>query len=250
MFANDVCLLPATGRSATLIVAGLLLLAAGIAATWWVRSSKHRMSAFAVVPILLVSMTTALSSDPNCLTEQPSVPQPTATTTTTTTTTIAAPTTTLPEAQRLAQCITDLGTWLPNINDYAQISSSNSSIDVVNMYEQRAQNELPMCAGLDLVENGTAEQPDAGPIFGVGYTYTSLTGACTNAPCDGGAGATLLGDGGDGFAGGNGGDAGLVGHGGSGGVGAAGVDGTNGINANSPGGNGTCPGPRLSVHLL
>ena len=82
---------------------------------------------------------------------------------------------------------------------------------------------MSACAGLTLVENGTADSPDAGPIFGVGYTYTAFTGACTVAPCVGGNGATLLGDGGNGYAGGAGGDAGMIGNGGDGGSGVAGL---------------------------
>jgi hypothetical protein len=134
----------------------------------------------------------------------------------------------LPLSQRQIQCATDIAAWLPTVTDYQTVSQSNTALQVVDIFEQRARTQLTRCAGLTLVQNGTADNPDAGPIFGVGYTYTSITGACTTAPCDGGNGGTLLGDGGDGYLGGDGGDAGLMGNGGNGGTGVTGAAGATG----------------------
>ena len=53
---------------------------------------------------------------------------------------------------------------------------------------------------------GTADNPNAGILFGNGYSYTAYAGACTTGACNGGNGG-LIGNGGDGFAGGNGGSA-------------------------------------------
>jgi len=67
------------------------------------------------------------------------------------------------------------------------------------------------------VGDGTAANPNAGILFGSGFSWTAST--CTNGACNGGN-AGLIGDGGDGYAGGNGGSAMLIGHGGNGGVGS------------------------------
>ena len=59
--------------------------------------------------------------------------------------------------------------------------------------------------------NGTADNPNAGILFGNGYSYTSVGGLCTAAAaCNGGTGG-LIGSGGNGFQGGNGGSAGWFG---------------------------------------
>ena len=69
------------------------------------------------------------------------------------------------------------------------------------------------------VGDGTADNPNAGILFGNGYSYTSFEGSCTSgAACNGGNGG-LIGNGGDGFNGGNGGSAGWFGTGGDGGTG-------------------------------
>ena len=122
---------------------------------------------------------------------------------------------------------------MPDQTDYQTVSNSNTPLEVVTIFEQRAQSELSACADLTLVENGTAESPDAGPIFGVGYTYTTVGGACTAVPCAGGNGATLLGDGGNG---GNGGARGAAGSAGARGGGSAGTAGTAGLAGNGSNG--------------
>ena len=77
------------------------------------------------------------------------------------------------------------------------------------------------------VGNGTADNPNAGILFGDGFSYTMYEGACTSGACNGGNGG-LIGSGGSGFAGGNGGSAGWFGSGGTGGAGVAGGDGGTG----------------------
>lgn len=73
------------------------------------------------------------------------------------------------------------------------------------------------------VGDGTADHPDAGILFGNGYSFTGYEGACTSGPCDGGRGG-LFGNGGNGFNGGDGGAAGWFGAGGNGGDGVVGVN--------------------------
>ena len=71
------------------------------------------------------------------------------------------------------------------------------------------------------VGNGTADRPDAGLLWGRGFSYTASTCPGTTV-CNGGRGG-ILGDGGDGFNGGSGGAAGWFGTGGDGGMGVAGT---------------------------
>ena len=83
------------------------------------------------------------------------------------------------------------------------------------------------------VGDGTADNPNAGVLWGNGYSYTAYAGACTSGPCNGGSGG-VVGNGGDGFAGGNGGAAGWFGTGGAGGSattagGAGGKGGSGGL---------------------
>ncbi len=66
-----------------------------------------------------------------------------------------------------------------------------------------------------LIGNGTAEHPDAGILFGNGYSFDDAS--CPTGACVGGR-AGLIGNGGDGYNGGNGGDALLIGNGGNGGA--------------------------------
>ena len=73
------------------------------------------------------------------------------------------------------------------------------------------------------VGDGTADNPNAGILFGNGYSYTTYEGACTSGACDGGN-AGLIGNGGNGFQGGNGGSAGWFGNGGHGAAGVAGIN--------------------------
>ena len=80
--------------------------------------------------------------------------------------------------------------------------------------------------------NGTETNPNAGFIFGDGYSWTAQT-CPSGTACDGGNGG-LIGNGGAGFNGGNGGSAGWFGTGGAGGAGILGVNSGNGGN----GGNG------------
>jgi hypothetical protein len=72
------------------------------------------------------------------------------------------------------------------------------------------------------VGNGTATHPDAGLLFGNGFSY-SATSCASGTACNGGR-AGLVGNGGDGFNGGKGGSAVLVGDGGDGGNGAIAVN--------------------------
>ncbi|WP_167106462.1 hypothetical protein [Mycobacterium sp. DL592] len=83
------------------------------------------------------------------------------------------------------------------------------------------------------IGDGTADHPDAGILFGNGYTYTSYEGACLSGACNGGK-AGFIGNGGDGFNGGDGGSAVFFGNGGKGANGVVGVNGGAGGN----GGNG------------
>ena len=76
--------------------------------------------------------------------------------------------------------------------------------------------------------DGTAQNPNAGVIWGNGYSWTPET--CPSGPCAGGN-AGLFGNGGDGYNGGRGGSAGWFGDGGDGG------------DALSPGGDGGDGGP-------
>ena len=87
--------------------------------------------------------------------------------------------------------------------------------------------------GFRLFGNGTAENPDAGILWGNGYSWTAET-CDAGLACVGGRGSLLFGDGGSGFNGGNGGAAGLFGTGGAGGNGIAAVNDGRGGN----GGNG------------
>jgi len=84
------------------------------------------------------------------------------------------------------------------------------------------------------VGDGTADNPNAGILYGNGYSFTEYGGTCTSGACDGGNGG-LIGNGGDGFNGGNGGAAGWFGHGGAGGAGVAGVNGGAGGNGGRAG---------------
>ena len=54
------------------------------------------------------------------------------------------------------------------------------------------------------IGDGTADNPNAGILYGNGYSYTGYEGVCTEGACDGGNGG-LIGNGGNGFNGGNGG---------------------------------------------
>jgi hypothetical protein len=93
--------------------------------------------------------------------------------------------------------------------------------------------------------NGTADSPNAGLLFGNGYSYAAGTCAST---CNGGAGGFLFGNGGNGFGGGDGGTVGLVGIGGSGGnATVTNTDGGNGANGGMLFGNGGKGGAGLGT---
>ena len=80
-----------------------------------------------------------------------------------------------------------------------------------------------------LFGDGTAEHPNAGFLFGNGFSWDASS--CTgNTSCDGGKAGLWGGNGGDGFNGGNGGSAGWFGKGGDGGAGVPGGKGGNGGN--------------------
>ena len=98
------------------------------------------------------------------------------------------------------------------------------------------------------IGDGTADNPNAGILWGNGYSYTNTT--CTDpGGCNGGNGG-LFGNGGDGFNGGNGGSAGWFGNGGAGGAGinggAGGDGGTGGLFVGN-GGNGGAGGRAVSA---
>ncbi len=78
-----------------------------------------------------------------------------------------------------------------------------------------------------LFGDGTAENPDAGLLYGNGFSWDALSCTGTQA-CHGGNAGLLGGSAGHGFNGGNGGDAGLFGRGGDGGDGVPGGNGGNG----------------------
>ena len=80
---------------------------------------------------------------------------------------------------------------------------------------------LELVAFLGLFGNGTADSPNAGRLFGNGYSYGTVPGDCAGV-CNGGSAGLFGGNGGNGFNGGDGGDggdAGLFGSGGNGGNG-------------------------------
>lgn len=78
-----------------------------------------------------------------------------------------------------------------------------------------------------LFGNGTAENPNAGILFGSGFSWSASS--CTGGTaCHGGNAGMWGGNGGNGFNGGNGGSAGWSGNGGNGGAGVAGGNGGNG----------------------
>lgn len=270
MLGTDVCKLPTSGGTASLVIVGLISIALGVAAMRSVRRAGNRVSAVAILPFALIGMTGLASTSPNCVAKAPAAtttapsttpplastttvpasttttaPTTTTTTATTTTTTAAttttttATTTTLALVQQRALCTTAITAWLPTQTDYQTLSQSNTDLQVVSIFEQRAKTQLSACSGLSLVENGTAAQPNAGTIFGVGYTYSSLEGACLVAPCDGGNGGTLLGDGGAGGAGGAGGTGGAGGASALSGVNGNGGNGGNGSNGGNGGNGGT-----------
>jgi hypothetical protein len=72
------------------------------------------------------------------------------------------------------------------------------------------------------VGDGTADHPDAGLLYGNGFSYSEST--CTGGGACRGGRAGLVGNGGNGFNGGDGGSAVLFGNGGSGGLGVIGVN--------------------------
>lgn len=61
-----------------------------------------------------------------------------------------------------------------------------------------------------LFGNGTAESPDAGLLWGDGFSYDAMT-CPVDKPCDGGKAGLFFGDGGNGWNGGKGGDSGFLG---------------------------------------
>jgi len=135
----------------------------------------------------------------------------------------------------------------------------------------RVQKKVWQCKGVELVADGTADHPDAGLLFGTGFSFDAFSCPGVNA-CSGGKGGALLGDGGDGFnggAGGNGGyfggdggrggdapldcigvacnggkggNAGFHGRGGDGGAGSNGGRGGDAGNGGAPGGSGGAGG--------
>ena len=149
MFGADVCDLPVTGGRAGLVVAAAAFVVIGLVMTRWLRSSVNRLSVMTFVPIVILGASAFAANSDACNSE------PSTTTTTTTTTTITTTTTTIPLTgpEKLALCVSAVETWLPQQTDYQQVSDTRDAYEVVDFYEERAQAELSMCAGLDLVEN-------------------------------------------------------------------------------------------------
>ena len=98
-----------------------------------------------------------------------------------------------------------------------------------------------------LFGNGTAEHPNAGMLFGDGFSWDASS--CTGGgACNGGNAGLLGGDGGNGFNGGSGGSAGWFGNGGKGGLGVPGGNGGKGGRGGlilGSGGNGGAGGAAL-----
>ena len=153
MFATDICTLPTTGSNDVIIVAALAILVSGFIVSRWLKISRHQISAIAAVPALLVGVLSLSPSTATCET------------TTSPTTTLPAPT-----PVQIADCVTALTPWLATISDYQQQAQTKDSFALVTHYAQRAASEVSVCSGFNLVENGTAAHPDAGSIFGVGFS--------------------------------------------------------------------------------
>jgi len=75
MLGVEICDLPETGSSLTIVVAGLFALLAGVIAVRWVRSSAHRMSVMVAPLVLLGGLTLVPAVDTGCL--NPSTDAPT-----------------------------------------------------------------------------------------------------------------------------------------------------------------------------
>ena len=67
MLGVEICDLPETGSSLTIVVAGLFALLAGVIAVRWVRSSAHRMSVMVAPLVLLGGLTLVPAVDTGCL---------------------------------------------------------------------------------------------------------------------------------------------------------------------------------------
>ena len=67
MLGVEICDLPETGSSSTIVVAGLFALLAGVIAVRWVRSSAHRMSVMVAPLVLLGGLTLVPAVDTGCL---------------------------------------------------------------------------------------------------------------------------------------------------------------------------------------
>lgn len=133
------------------------------------------------------------------------------------------------------RCTASLDTWLRVTDRARTFIGDDGSIDVAGLAEAGA-DQVDDCADVELVRDGTACEPDAGPLIGDGFSFDAAT--CTGgSPCTGG-------NGGDAAAdcvspdcnGGNGGTGGWHSRGGDGG--AAANDGRGG-----DGGNGGVSGP-------
>lgn len=94
------------------------------------------------------------------------------------------------------------------------LPSASRDVAVKRMNSPR----LELVAFLGLFGDGTADSPNAGRLFGNGYSYGTVPGDCAGV-CDGGKAGLFGGNGGNGFNGGDGGNAGLFGNGGNGGNG-------------------------------
>jgi len=89
MFAVDVCYLPATGGSTFVLVAGLLMLIAGVIVKRWVRASAGRMSVVLAPLVLLGGLVLPPTGTDPCVSPTTVVTTTTTVAPTTTTTTVA-----------------------------------------------------------------------------------------------------------------------------------------------------------------
>ena len=180
---GDRCVLPSTGGNADLLLLAGLAVMIGVALLRWRRDAtvgaSGHLSVLAVVPLLLFGPLGPQQADP-CVQPSTTSVSFTTTTTSTTSTTSSTTTTTLPLVDALAACAAAITAWLPDAADYQDLSLTNTPYEVVDIFEARVQAQLPECLDLDLVQHGTADSPDAGPYFGVGFSFTSYVGACTS----------------------------------------------------------------------
>jgi hypothetical protein len=80
------------------------------------------------------------------------------------------------EAASQSRCISALRVWLKSHQNHRPGTTiySNEDIDV-NTVALRVALNVRACNGVNMIQDGTAQSPNAGPIFGEGFSYTALT---------------------------------------------------------------------------